>query len=143
MATPALALAEDHAADPAEAALDAVFAALADPVRRAILKRLDGAELLVSELAAPFDISLQAVSKHIQVLVRAGLVTQERAGRVSRCRLDAGPIYAAAVWLNRYSKYWQGQFDPLAVWFAEIERRKAAASLAGPRPRLKRARRRA
>src|SRR5262249_60320393 len=91
---------------------------LADPVRRAILARLDGAELLVSELAAPFDISLQAVSKHIQVLVRAGLVTQERTGRISRCRLDAGPIYAAAVWLNRYSKYWQAQFDPLPARLA-------------------------
>ena len=68
------------AASPADAAdtLDRVFAALADPVRRAILGRLDGAELLVSELAAPFDISLQAVSRHIQVLVRAGLVTQQR-----------------------------------------------------------------
>jgi DNA-binding transcriptional ArsR family regulator len=103
----------------AEARLDLVFAALADPVRRAILERLDGAELLVSELAAPFDMSLQAVSKHIQVLVRAGLVTQERSGRISRCRLDAGPIYAAAVWLNRYSKYWQTQFDTLAGWLIE------------------------
>src|SRR6202045_4870717 len=133
----------DPTTAPNEAMLDTVFAALADPVRRAVLTRLDGAELLVSELAAPFDISLQAVSRHIQVLVRAGLVTQERTGRISRCRLDAGPIYQAAVWVNHYSKYWQGQFDPLAVWFAEIERRKAAASLAGPRPRLKRARRRA
>src|ERR1043165_3993257 len=71
-------------------------------------------DLGLAELAAPFDISLQAVAKHIKVLVGAGLVTQERSGRVSRCRLDAGPIYAAAVWLNRYSKYWQAQFDLLA-----------------------------
>jgi len=106
----------------AEARLDLVFAALADPVRRAILERLDGEERLVSELAAPFDMSLQAVSKHIQVLVRAGLVAQERSGRVSRCRLDAGPIYAAAVWLNRYSKYWQTQFDTLAGWLIEADR---------------------
>jgi DNA-binding transcriptional ArsR family regulator len=105
-----------------EARLDLVFAALADPVRRAILERLDGEELLVSELAAPFDMSLQAVSKHIQVLVRAGLVRQERSGRISRCRLDAGPIYAAAVWLNRYSKYWQTQFDTLAGWLIEADR---------------------
>ena len=105
----------------AEARLDRVFAALADPVRRAILERLDGAELLVSELAEPFDMSLQAVSKHIQVLVKAGLVAQERSGRISRCRLDAGPIYTAAVWLNRYSKYWQTQFDRLAGWLGEIE----------------------
>ena len=104
----------------AEARLDLVFAALADPVRRAILERLDGRELLVSELAQPFAISLQAVSKHIQVLVRAGLVIQERSGRISRCRLDAGPIFTAAVWLNRYSKYWQTQFDELSGWLAEI-----------------------
>jgi DNA-binding transcriptional ArsR family regulator len=130
--------------EPDPATLDRVFAALADPVRRAILRRLDGRDLLVSELAEPFAISLQAVSRHIQVLVRAGLVTQERTGRISRCRLDAGPIYQAAVWVNRYSKYWQAQFDTLAVWLDEIERRKAAgASPAAPRPRLKRAPRRA
>jgi DNA-binding transcriptional ArsR family regulator len=105
--------------------LDKVFAALADPVRREILTRLDGAELLVSELAAPFDISLQAVSRHIQVLVRAGLVKQERSGRISRCRLDAGPILEAALWINRYSKYWQEQFDTLAVWLDRIEREQA------------------
>jgi len=103
-----------------DAALDGVFAALADPVRRSILERLDAEDLLVSELAAPFDISLQAVSRHIQVLVRAGLIKQERTGRVSRCRLDAGPIFDAAVWLNRYSKYWQSQFDTLALWLGEI-----------------------
>ncbi len=125
MPTPALVLAHPPAGDPAEAALDAVFAALADPVRRAILARLDGAELLVSELAAPFDISLQAVSRHIQVLVRAGLVTQERSGRISRCRLDAGPIHAAAVWLNRYSKYWQAQFDLLAATLGDMEKRRS------------------
>jgi DNA-binding transcriptional ArsR family regulator len=107
----------------AERRLDLVFAALADPVRRAILERLDGRELLVSQLAEPFDISLQAVSKHIQVLVRAGLVSQERTGRISRCRLDAGPIFAAAVWLNRYSAYWQTQFDELAGWLGEIDAR--------------------
>ena len=130
--------------EPDPATLDRVFAALADPVRRAILRRLDGRDLLVSELAEPFAISLQAVSRHIQVLVRAGLVTQERTGRISRCRLDAGPIYQAAVWVNRYSKYWQAQFDTLAVWLDEIERRKAAAaSPAVSRARLKRAPRRA
>jgi len=129
--------------EPDPATLDRVFAALADPVRRAILRRLDGRDLLVSELAEPFAISLQSVSRHIQVLVRAGLVTQERTGRISRCRLDAGPIYQAAAWVNHYSKYWQAQFDTLAVWLEEIERRKAAGSSAAARPRLKRARRRA
>jgi DNA-binding transcriptional ArsR family regulator len=107
-------------------ALDRVFSALSDPVRRAILERLDGENLLVSELAEPFAISLQAVSRHIQVLVKAGLVKQERTGRISRCRLDAGPIYQAAVWINQYSKYWQSQFDTLAAWLDNIERRKQA-----------------
>jgi len=117
--------------------LDRVFSALADPVRRAILERLDGADLLVSELAAPFDISLQAVSRHIQVLVRAGLVTQERSGRISRCRLDAGPIYEAAVWINRYSKYWQEQFDMLATMLQEADEQRPST-----RPRAARRKRR-
>jgi len=103
--------------------LDAVFFALSDPIRRRILERLDGQALLVSELAAPFDISLQAVSRHIQVLVRAGLIQQERSGRISRCSLDAGPLLEAAVWMNRYSKYWQQQFDMLAATLAEIDAR--------------------
>jgi DNA-binding transcriptional ArsR family regulator len=128
---------ENSAVD-AEGHLDAVFAALTDPVRRAILVALDGRELLVSELAAPFAISLQAVSKHIQVLVRAGLVRQERSGRISRCRLDAGPIFQAAVWLNRYSKYWQQQFDLLAVMVEDIARRKARHPAARRRSRGRR-----
>src|SRR5499425_3302675 len=102
--------------------LDEVFAALADPVRRSILMHLEGRELLVSEIARQFDISLQAVSKHIQVLVRAGLVTQERTGRISRCSLTAGPIFDAAIWLNRYSRYWQAQFDLLAATISNIDR---------------------
>jgi DNA-binding transcriptional ArsR family regulator len=115
----------DGATDREAAALDAVFFALSDPVRRAILERLDQEAPLVSELAAPFAISLQAVSRHIQVLVRAGLVQQERTGRISRCRLEAGPILAAAVWINRYSKYWQGQFDLLAAALESRPKRRA------------------
>jgi len=123
---------ETHRAATREAeALDRVFSALSDPVRRAILERLDGENLLVSELAEPFAISLQAVSRHIQVLVKAGLVTQERTGRISRCRLDAGPIYQTAVWINQYSKYWQSQFDTLAAWLDQIERRKQALAQRG------------
>ena len=101
--------------------LDSVFFALSDPVRRAILERLGVAPLMVSELAAPFDISLQAVSRHIQVLVAAGLVRQERSGRISRCSLEVGPIYAAAVWLNGYARYWQAQFDTLKSWLEKLE----------------------
>jgi DNA-binding transcriptional ArsR family regulator len=110
--------------DVEETLLDSVFFALSDPVRRAILLRLDQGDLLVSELAGPFEISLQAVSRHIQVLVRAGLVRQERTGRISRCSLVAGPIFAAALWLNRYSRYWQNQFDLLAASLAEIDERR-------------------
>ncbi len=112
-----LALVKDRpSAEEGEEALDRVFFALSDPVRRSILRRLDEGPALVSELAAPFDMSLQAVSRHIQVLVRAGLVAQERTGRIARCNLDAAPLYDAAVWLNRYTKYWQQSFDELAAF---------------------------
>jgi len=116
-----------------ELRLDQVFFALADPVRRSILERLDEQALLVSELAAAYDISLQAVSRHIQVLVRAGLVQQARSGRISRCSLDAGPLYEAAVWMNRYSKYWQEQFDVLAAALTEIGAPPAAGAQRTPR----------
>jgi DNA-binding transcriptional ArsR family regulator len=109
-----------------EMRLDEVFFALADPVRRSILERLDGHALLVSELASAYAISLQAVSRHIQVLVRAGLVQQARSGRISRCSLEVGPLYQAAVWMNRYSKYWQEQFDTLAATLAHIDALPAA-----------------
>ena len=103
--------------------LDQVFAALSDPIRRRILQLLDGQALLVTELASQFNISLQGVSRHIQVLVRAGLVAQQRTGRIATCRLDTGPIFEAAVWIARYSKYWQAQFDTLALWLDELARR--------------------
>jgi DNA-binding transcriptional ArsR family regulator len=116
---PLAALRQDEA-DP----LDAVFFALSDPVRRAILDRLDAGPLLVSEIAGPFEISLQAVSRHIQVLVRAGRVTTARSGRISRCSLDAEPQAEAAAWLNRYAKYWQAQFETLAQHLIRIEKEK-------------------
>jgi DNA-binding transcriptional ArsR family regulator len=126
-----------RASEPAEdELLDAVFFALSDPVRRAILTRLGEEALLVSQLAEPFDVSLQSVSRHIQVLVRAGLVQQERTGRISRCRLDVGPIYSAAIWINRYSKYWQEQFGMLAAALEEIDGEKRQ-----PAPKRKRRRR--
>ena len=107
--------------------LDAVFFALSDPIRRAILARLGEQALLVSQLAEPFAVSLQSVSRHIQVLVRAGLVQQERTGRISRCRLDVGPIYATAVWINRYIKFWQVQFGMLAAVLEVIVEQKRTA----------------
>jgi DNA-binding transcriptional ArsR family regulator len=126
----------------AESRLDALFFALSDPIRRSILERLDGQALLVSELAAPFDISLQAVSRHIQVLVRAGLIQQERSGRISRCSLDAGPLLDAAVWMNRYSKYWQQQFDMLAATLVEIDARSPGERVNSPTGKRTRASRR-
>ena len=131
----ALHLVDDPAANSAAAAeeqLDRVFFALSDPIRRRLLERLDGPGLLVSELAAPFAISLQVVSRHIQVLVRAGLIQQARSGRISRCSLDAGPLLDAAVWMNRYSKYWQQQFDILGATLAQIDARALEKSASGP-----------
>jgi len=117
----------DEVEDPHEELLDRVFFALSDPVRRAILKRLGRGHLLVSEVAAPFDISLQAVSRHVQVLVQAGLVQQERTGRIARCRLEVGPMFAAATWINEYSQYWQAQFDALAGWLKTLKPQAVAA----------------
>jgi DNA-binding transcriptional ArsR family regulator len=125
----------DHVEDPHEELLDRVFFALSDPVRRAILRRLGEEPRLVSELAAPFDISLQAVSRHVQVLVQAGLVQQARSGRIARCSLEVGAMFAAAVWINEYSRYWQAQFDKLAEWLKTLERRRRPAG--GPAPRAR------
>jgi len=135
--TSALKIVPADGADPAAdgVRLDAVFQALSDPVRREILQRLDGEALLVSELASGFAISLQAVSRHIQVLVRAGLIRQERTGRISRCNLTAGPLFDAALWLNRYTKYWQAQFDVLADTLAGIEARPIPAPVRARRRR--------
>src|ERR1700687_839468 len=123
MRKPATVHAIDEIEDRENALLDRVFLAPCDPVSGRTLERLDHGSLLVSELAAPFAISLQAVSRHIQVLVRAGLVRQGRTGRISRCSREGGPISAAAVWLNRYSKYWQAQFDLLAAVLTDTEAR--------------------
>jgi DNA-binding transcriptional ArsR family regulator len=94
--------------------LDHIFAALADPTRRAILARLARGESTVTELAAPHRISLPAISKHLRVLERAGLLARRRDGRVHRCRLVGAPLGDAATWLVRYSRFWEQQFDALA-----------------------------
>jgi DNA-binding transcriptional ArsR family regulator len=107
--------------------LDRVFFALADATRRDILRRLRQEPLQVSSIADAYAVSVQAVSRHIQVLVRAGLVRQERSGRVSACSLDAGPLYEAAIWINEYSHYWQAQFDALKNWLEQDEATRAPA----------------
>ena len=103
-----------------EAKLDATFAALADPTRRAILARLARGDVNVGSLARPFDMSLPAVSKHLRVLERAGMLRQDRQGRVRLCRLRADPLKAAARWIDRYSRFWTQQLDALAA-FVEQE----------------------
>jgi DNA-binding transcriptional ArsR family regulator len=97
----------------ANAPLDATFGALADPTRRAILSRLARGQATVSELAAPFDVSLPAVSKHLRVLESAGLLQREIDGRVHRCRLAPKPMKAAAAWIDKYRAFWENQFDAL------------------------------
>jgi DNA-binding transcriptional ArsR family regulator len=95
-------------------AVDEVFAALADPTRRAILARLRLGEASVSELAAPFPVSLTAVAKHVRVLERAGLLTHRKTGRVRRCRIRADRLRLATDWLDAYRGFWGNQLDALA-----------------------------
>jgi DNA-binding transcriptional ArsR family regulator len=98
------------------AALDATFAALSDPTRRAILARLAQGEATVSELAEPFHVSLPAVSKHLRVLESAGLLRREIDGRIHRCRLAPQPMKDAAAWIEKYRAFWENQFDALAKY---------------------------
>src|SRR5690242_4002239 len=96
--------------------LDATFAALADPTRRAILARLALGETSVSELAKPFDMSLPAVSKHLKVLERAGLIARSRAAQWRPCRIDASPLREVDQWLERYRQFWEQSFDRLDTY---------------------------
>jgi DNA-binding transcriptional ArsR family regulator len=93
--------------------LTSTFAALADPTRRAILSRLAEGEATVNELAAPFPISVQAVSKHLKVLERAGLITRGRSAQLRPSRLHGEPLREAVEWLETYRQFWQGSFDRL------------------------------
>lgn len=94
--------------------LDAIFHALAHPIRRATLEQLADGPKNVSELAEPHDVSLAAVSKHLRVLEDAGLLDVEEDGRVRRCHLDAAPLSEAFGWLTRYRVFWEDRFDALA-----------------------------
>ena len=93
--------------------LSSTFAALADPTRRAILSRLAEGEATVNELAEPFPISVQAVSKHLKVLERAGLITRGRTAQLRPSRLQGAPLGDAAAWLEEYRRFWEGGFDRL------------------------------
>ncbi len=94
--------------------LDAIFAALAHPIRRAILEQISSGDATVGELAEPHRVSLPAISRHLRVLERAGLIEIEPEGRVHRIQIDAAPLSAAFGWLTRYRVLWEDRFDRLA-----------------------------
>jgi DNA-binding transcriptional ArsR family regulator len=102
--------------------LSATFAALADPTRRAILARLaKTGEATVNELAAPFEVSLQAISKHLKVLEKAGLITRGRDAQFRPCRLEAAPLEVAARWIENHRLLWQGRYDRLEEKLRELQ----------------------
>ena len=103
--------------------LDTTFAALADPTRRAILARLTTGEATVTELAAPFAISLPAISKHLKVLERAGLILRGRDAQRRPCRLWAAPLGEAADWLGDYRRFWEESFDRLDEYLQVLQER--------------------
>jgi len=103
--------------------LDTVFAALADPTRRAILARLASGEASVTELAKPFDMSLPAISKHLKVLENAGLIARGREAQWRPCRLDAGPLKDASDWIDHYRKFWEESFDRLHDYLQELQKK--------------------
>lgn len=104
-------------------ALDRTFSALSDPTRRAILRRLASRERTVTELAEPFDVSLPAISKHLRVLEGAGLLMQEKDGRIRRCQLSARPLQDAARWIARYRRFWEQSFDRLDMYLYELQKK--------------------
>jgi DNA-binding transcriptional ArsR family regulator len=101
--------------------LTTTFAALADPTRRAILSRLASGEASVTELAEPFEMSLPAVSKHLKVLERAGLIARSREAQWRPCRLEPGPLKDVAEWVERYRRFWEQSFDRLEAYLGELQ----------------------
>ena len=105
----------------AEDTLSTVFSALADPTRRAILERLSRGEATVTELAAPFEMSLPAVSKHLKVLERAGLISRGREAQWRPCRLEPKAMQGAATWLDAYRQLWEESLDRLGEYLREVQ----------------------
>lgn len=101
--------------------LDLTFAALSDPTRRAILSRLSKGEASVMQIAEPFEMSLPAISKHLKVLQKAGLITQSREAQWRPCRLEAKPLKQASEWIERYREYWEESFDNLDSYLRDIQ----------------------
>src|SRR6202046_784544 len=102
--------------------LSTTFAALADPTRRAILARLVSGGASVTELAEPFDMSMPAISKHLKVLERAGLIARGREAQWRPCRLEAGPLKDVSNWVENYRQFWEESFDRLDVYLAELKK---------------------
>ena len=100
--------------------LSTTFAALADPTRRAILARLASGECSVSELAEPFEISMPAVSKHLRVLERAGLIARSREAQWRPCRIEAAPLKQVAEWAEQYRQIWETKFDNLELYLQQL-----------------------
>ena len=103
--------------------LNATFAALADPTRRAILARLASGQCTVTELAEPFDMSMPAVSKHLKVLERAGLIARSREAQWRRCQLDAAPLREAADWIEQYRDLWEARLDRLDAYLTDLQKK--------------------
>ena len=103
--------------------LDATFSALADPTRRAILARLAAGETSVSELAEPFAMSMPAISKHLKVLQRAGLIERSREAQWRPCRLAPAPLKDASDWLDHYRRFWEESFDRLEDYLRELQKK--------------------
>ena len=118
--------------------LDAVFRALADPTRRAMLRELARQPRTVGELAAPFAISLAGASKHIQMLERAGLIQREVQGRVHTCRLDARPLHAGAEWIRHYERFWSHKLDALEALLKAEDAARPAPKRPAAKPPTKR-----
>jgi DNA-binding transcriptional ArsR family regulator len=106
--------------------LDATFAALADPTRRAIIARLAKGEATVMELAEPFEMSQPAISKHLKVLERAGLIVRGRDAQRRPCRLAARPLRDANVWIERFREFWEERFDALDDVLEDLKRQERA-----------------
>jgi DNA-binding transcriptional ArsR family regulator len=107
------------------ASLDATFAALSDPTRRAILARLAEGEATVNELVGPFRLSQPAISKHLKVLEKAGLISRGRDAQRRPCRIEAGPLAEANRWLEGYRKIWEANFDRLDALLDELKQKKS------------------
>jgi len=101
--------------------LNSTFAALADPTRRAILQRLSYGDSSVTALAEPFNVSLPAISKQLRVLERAGLLVQQKDGRVRRCKLEAQPMKEAIDWIAQYRRFWEDKLDSLATYLEDMD----------------------